>query len=241
MDTKLTNKHVLIIGGSSGIGRAIAAAAAQQGASVTVAGRSIDKLTQAATAIGANVRAIAADLTNPQSIADLFAQVGAIDHLAVTGPAPNFGLFGELDLHTVKTEFDGKFWGQWLAAQHAAKVLSHDGSITLMSGAYSQRPVAGASSLAAVQAGIEGLVRALAIDLSPLRVNAVSPGLTRTPLIEGVFGAEGAQTLYDDSAAQLPAKHVATPEDIAEVYLFLMRNRTTSGSVLFPDSGYTLR
>lgn len=110
-----------------------------------------------------------------------------------------------------------------------------------MSGAYSQRPITGASSLATVQAGIEGLVRVLAVELSPLRVNAVSPGLTRTPLIESVFGADAAISLFEETAPTLPAQHAATPADIAQTYIYLMQNRTTSRSVIFPDSGYTLR
>jgi NAD(P)-dependent dehydrogenase (short-subunit alcohol dehydrogenase family) len=241
MTNNFNSKTVLVIGGSSGIGLAVAKSAAAAGASVIISGRSADKLAAAAEQMGSGVRTITANIAEPASVAVLFDKAGRIDHLAITGPAPNFGAFAELDLETVKTEFDGKFWGQWLAAQYAAKVLPPEGSITLMSGAYSQRPVPGASSLASVQAGIEGLVRALAVELSPLRVNAVSPGLTRTPLIEGVFGTASAQSLYDQTAAQLPARYVAAPEDIAQVYLFLMHNRVTTGSVLFPDGGYTLR
>lgn len=109
-----------------------------------------------------------------------------------------------------------------------------------MSGAYSQRPVPGASSLAAVQGAIEGLVRGLAVDLAPLRVNAVSPGLTDTPLIRGIFGDAASEKLYADTAQALPARYVAKPEDIAQSYIYLMENKASTGSVLFPDGGYTL-
>ncbi len=237
----LNQQHILIIGGSSGIGLATAELVARQGANVIVAARDLAKLNRAVEQIGHNAQGLSVDITDPGSIAELFGQISRLDHVAVTGPAPGFAPFAELDYATVKAEFNGKFWGQWLIAKAAAKVLPPSGSLTLMSGAYSQRPVPGATSLAAVQAGMEGLVRGLAIDLAPIRVNAVSPGLTDTPLIRGLFGNQGTDTLIEQTAATLPARHVAKPADIAETYAYLMSSRATSGSVLFPDGGYTLR
>jgi NAD(P)-dependent dehydrogenase (short-subunit alcohol dehydrogenase family) len=243
MTSSLQNQRILIIGGSSGIGLATAQLAAERGAHVIIAGRSTAKLGAAVATLqtaNATARAIAVDITDASSIAQLFAEVGSIDHLAMTGPAPGFGSFKDLLVANVKSEFEGKFWGQYLAAQHAAKVLPAHGSITFMSGAYSQRPVPGATSLAAVQGAIEGLVRGLAVDLAPLRVNAVSPGLTDTPLIRGIFGDAGSEKLYADTAQSLPARYVAKPEDIAQSYIYLMENKASTGSVIFPDGGYTL-
>jgi NAD(P)-dependent dehydrogenase (short-subunit alcohol dehydrogenase family) len=243
MTSSLQNQRILIIGGSSGIGLATAQLAAERGAHVIIAGRSKAKLDAAVATLqtaNATARAIAVDITDASSIAQLFAEVGSIDHLAMTGPAPGFGSFKDLLVANVKSEFEGKFWGQYLTAQHAAKVLPAHGSITFMSGAYSQRPVPGATSLAAVQGAIEGLVRGLAVDLAPLRVNAVSPGLTDTPLIRGIFGDAGSEKLYADTAQSLPARYVAKPEDIAQSYIYLMENKASTGSVIFPDGGYTL-
>jgi NAD(P)-dependent dehydrogenase (short-subunit alcohol dehydrogenase family) len=243
MTSSLNNQRVLIIGGSSGIGLATAQLAAEHGAQVIIAGRSQQKLSNAVNALKAmNLKpyGISVDITDASSIARLFAEVGQFDHLVMTGPAPGFGSFKDLAVANVKLEFEGKFWGQYLAAQHAAKVLPTHGSITFMSGAYSQRPVLGASSLAAVQGAIEGLVRGLAVDLSPLRVNAVSPGLTDTPLIRAIFGDAGSEKLYADTAQALPARYVAQPEDIAQSYIYLMENKSSTGSVLFPDGGHTL-
>lgn len=243
MTSSLQNQRILIIGGSSGIGQATAEIAAERGAQVIIAGRSVSKINTAVAALKAintSALGLTVDITDASSIARLFAEVGAIDHLAMTGPAPGFGGFKDLLVANVKSEFEGKFWGQYIAAQHAAKVLPAHGSITFMSGAYSQRPVPGASSLAAVQGAIEGLVRGLAVDLAPLRVNAVSPGLTDTPLIRGIFGDAGSDKLYADTAQSLPTRYVAQPEDIAQSYIYLMENKASSGSVLFPDGGYTL-
>ena len=238
----LRNKRVVIIGGSSGIGLATAKMAALQGAKIVVAGRTKSKLEIAKEEIGNDhVDTYTVDITEEASIKDLFKQVGSFDHLVITGPAPQFGHFLELNIEQVHQEFEGKFWGQYRAAWYAAKLLSKEGSIVFMSGAYSARPILGASSLAAVQAGIEGLARGLALDLSPIRVNVISPGLTDTPIIKSAFSDDARLKLYEEQANMLPAKRIGTAEDIAQSILYLLSNRYVTGSTLFPDGGYTLR
>ncbi len=237
----LKNKRVVIIGGSSGIGLATAKMAAAEGAKVIIAGRTESKLKAAMAEIGNDVDTYTVDLTEEASIKALFEQVGSFDHLVITGPAPQFGHFLELNIEQVHQEFEGKFWGQYRAAWYGAKSISQSGSIVFMSGAYSARPVPGASSLAAVQAGIEGLARGLAIDLSPVRVNVISPGLTDTPIIQSAFADDARLKLYEEQANMLPAKRIGTPEDIAQSILYLLSNRYVTGSTLFPDGGYTMR
>ena len=237
----LNQKRVVIIGGSSGIGMALAIQAVAAGAKVVVAGRTEAKLQAVADKLGSAVETYQVDITNDTSVRTLFEKAGALDHLVITGPAPQFGHFLELDTEQVRQEFEGKFWGQYRAVKYAAPAIAQDGSIVLMSGAYSARPVPGATSLAAVQAGIEGLARGLAIDLSPIRVNVVSPGLTDTPIIHAAFPDEAnRQALYDGQVKSLPAQRIGTPDDIAESILYLLSNRYTTGSTLFPDGGYTL-
>lgn len=237
----LQNKRIVIIGGSSGIGLATAKMAAAEGAKVIIAGRTESKLKVAKTEIGNGVNTYTVDLTEEASIRDLFERVGSFDHLVITGPAPQFGHFLELNIEEVRQEFEGKFWGQYRAAWYAAKSISQSGSIVFMSGAYSARPVPGASSLAAVQAGIEGLARGLAIDLSPVRVNVISPGLTDTPIIQSAFPDDARIKLYEEQANMLPAKRIGTPEDVARSILYLLSNGYVTGSTLFADGGYTLR
>lgn len=242
LNNKLAQKRLLIIGGSSGIGLATAQQATAAGAQTIVAGRSESKLRDAVASISGDVTAYPVDLTDDASVKSLFEKVGALDYLVLTGPAPTFGHFLELDTEQVHQEFEGKFWGQYRAVKYAAPRLEKTGAIVLMSGAYSARPVPGATSLAAVQAGIEGLARGLAIDLAPIRVNVISPGLTDTPIIHNVFSDETARkALYDEQARVLPAQRVGTSEDIAESILYLLTNRYTTGSTLFPDGGYSLR
>ena len=237
----LENKRIVIIGGGSGIGLATAKLAAAEGAKVIIASRTQSKLDEAKIKIGSNTDTHTVDLTDEASIKELFERIGSFDHLVITGPAPQFCHFLELDIKQVRQEFEGKFWGQYRAAWFDAKTISQQGSIVFMSGAYSARPVPGASSLAAVQAGIEGLARGLAIDLSPVRVNVISPGLTDTPIVHDAFADDARQKLYEEQANMLPAKRIGTPEDIAGSILDLLTNRYVTGSTLFPDGGYTLR
>ena len=170
-----------------------------------------------------------------------------MDHVAITGPGPGFYPFADADLDQARADFDAKFWGQYLVARHAVPRLvaaaqgGADTSLTFMSGAFSQRPIPGATTLAAIQAGLEGLTRGLAVEVGPVRVNAVSPGLTDTPLIRGLFGNEAAEGLYADTAKDLPAKRVAQPEDVAEAFAMLMRSRSMTGTTIYPDGGLTLR
>lgn len=242
MANKLHDKTVLVIGGSTGIGLSVAKLAATEGAKVAIAARDRAKLQAARDEIGAHSQAHVVDIASEASVKALFDTVGRVDHLSITGPGPGFGSFKELSLDAVRADFEAKFWGQYRAAHFAVRAgLPHDGSITFMSGAYSTRPAPGASTLAAIQAGLEGLARGMAVDLSPIRVNAISPGLTDTPLIRGLFGKAAAEDLYRQTAAQLPSKRIASADEIAELYLFLMTNRTMTGSTLFPDGGYTLR
>jgi NAD(P)-dependent dehydrogenase (short-subunit alcohol dehydrogenase family) len=241
-NNKLAQKRLLVIGGSSGIGLATAQQATAAGAQTIVAGRNEAKLKAAVSSINGDVTAYPVDLTDDASVKSLFDRVGTFDYLVITGPAPNFGHFLELDTEQVHQEFEGKFWGQYRAVKYAAPHLNKEGAIVLMSGAYSARPVPGATSLAAVQAGIEGLARGLAIDLAPIRVNVISPGLTDTPIIHDFFSDETArQALYDEQTRVLPARRIGTSDDIAESILYLLTNRYTTGSTIFPDGGYSLR
>ena len=225
-------------GGSSGIGRAIAGAAKTDGARVTIAGRDAAKLDRAAHELGGVVDVARVDLTDPASIEAQF-EGRDLNHLAITGPGPGFAPFLEANLAQVQADFDAKFFGQYLAALQAPSILAAKGagSITFMSGASSQRPPAGASTLAAIQAGLEGLARALAVELGPVRVNAVSPGPTDTPPIRGLFGDAGAEGLHGRTAAERPTGRVTQAEDVARVYLMLLRSRAT----IHPDGGLTLR
>jgi NAD(P)-dependent dehydrogenase (short-subunit alcohol dehydrogenase family) len=145
-----------------------------------------------------------------------------------------------VDIREARQAFDSKFWGQYMAAKHGAPMIRSGGSITLVSGSNSQRPLPQAAVRAAINSAVEGLARALAVELMPIRVNAVAPGLVDTPLHDRL-PQERKDALFQAVAASLPLKRVGTAEEIAEAILHLMANGYTTGSTLFVDGGYTLR
>jgi NAD(P)-dependent dehydrogenase (short-subunit alcohol dehydrogenase family) len=237
---KLQGKKVVIIGGSSGIGLATAKAAAADGAQVIIASRSKEKLGKAAAEIKGKVESIPVNTLEESSVKALFDRAGEFDHLATPGSEAAWGPFLELDLRAAKSGFDSKFWGQYLAAKHGAPRIRPGGSITLFSGAYSQRPGRGASLLSAINSAVEGLGRALAVELSPVRVNVVSPGLVNTPIYSGM-PEEKRKAMFNAVAAANLVKRIGRPEDIAEAVLYLMSNGYTSGATLFVEGGIMLR
>ena len=236
----LTGKRAVFIGGSSGMGLAAAQLALKVGAQVVIAGRSREKLEQAKKEMGGRAEALSLDATDEAAVKAFFQQVGTFDHLVTTITSGERKAFLKLDMAVAKAHFDGKFWGQWLAAKYGAPQIKAGGSITFFSGIWSHRPPAEVAVVAAMNSGIEGLTRALAVELAPLRVNAVAPGLIDTPLYasmpvevrEGMFAAYGAAA---------PAKRVGRPEDVAQTVVYLMANAFTTGTTIFVDGGYTLR
>ena len=124
---------------------------------------------------------------------------------------------------------------------HAARIRP-GGSITFTSGIAARRPMRGGSAAAAINSGLEGLVRALAIELAPLRVNAVSPGWTDTPIWDGMAGMtnDRKKEAFAAMAARLPCGRIGRVEDIAEAIIFLMESQFSTGTVLDVDGGHRL-
>jgi NAD(P)-dependent dehydrogenase (short-subunit alcohol dehydrogenase family) len=231
---RIEGQSVVIIGGSSGMGLAIAKEAVDAGADVTIAGRSEAKLDEAHRAIAGDVVTRTVDVSDEQSVKSLFSQIGLFDHLVVTGSSVRTGPLRELPLADARASMDSKFWGQYMAARYAQ--IRPKGSITLFSGILSRRPSAGLASLAAINAAVEALGRALAVELAPVRVNVVSPGTTDTPAYAkmpddariGMFAAAAKRSLVG---------RVGKPEDIASLALELMSNGYMTGVVVDVDGG----
>lgn len=225
---------VLVIGGSSGIGQATAAAFAAQGAQVTIASRSRAKLDAAAAAIGHGVATVVLDVTNDQLVQDYFAADEMWDHVVVSAAQTPGGPARQLPLASAYDAMNSKFWGAYRVARLVR--IRDGGSLTLVSGYLSDRPRATSVLQGAINAALDALARALALELSPVRVNSVSPGLIATPLWDGI-DAETRQKMYDDTAKRLPAGCVGQAEDIARAVLFLAGTPFASGSRVLVDGG----
>lgn len=232
----LSGKKVVIIGGSSGMGLATAKMAVALGATVIICSRSADKLSQAKKSIGERTITYPLDTTKPEDIKTLFATIGKFDHLQTPGSSVAVGKFTELSANDEHTSFASKFWGQYYAAKYAVPYINQGGSITFYSGCWGQRPVIGSAIPASINGAIEALTRALAVELAPLRVNVISPGIIDTPLFSGMPEHEK-QAFFAKTAQSLPLKKIGTAEEIAQTAVYLMLNTYTTGSTLFVDGG----
>ena len=235
----LFDQKIAIIGGSSGIGLAVAQAAADAGAEVVIGSSSEAKLKGALAAVTERIEGRLIDVTNEESVREFFDKVGEVDHVVVTvGASYEPALVVDSDLLESQKPFLFKYWGQFLVAKHAGSRLTHGGSITLTSGILSQRPAKKLAIQASVNAAIEALGRTLALELAPRRANVVCPGFIDTgKLLADVPASLRAAQLLELKGADLPAQRVGQPKDAASAYIFAMENSHLTGQVLFVDGG----
>ncbi|MBN3832428.1 SDR family oxidoreductase [Burkholderia sp. Ac-20344] len=231
---KLDGQNVLVVGGSSGIGEATARAFAEHGASVTIASRDAAKLAESAARIGHGVRTGVMDTTDVASVRAFFDSAGEFDHVVVSAAQTPTGPVRGLELADAYAAMDSKFWGAYRVAR--AVRIRQGGSLTFVSGFLSVRPSKTSVLQGAINAALESLARGLALELSPVRVNTVSPGLIATPLWSKL-DAEARDRMYEGAAARLPAGRVGQPEDVANAVLYLASTPYATGSTVLVDGG----
>ncbi|KJS61179.1 SDR family oxidoreductase [Streptomyces rubellomurinus] len=238
--TLFAGQRVVVMGGSSGIGEAAATAFAADGAEVVVTGRDRDRLDAAVARIGGKTTGQQVDAADPAALAAFFAGAGTVDHLvvSVSGSAGG-GPFAQLDLAELARGFDAKFWPQVRVLQAALPHLRKDGSVTLITAGSSRAAFPGTAGLAAINGALDAMVPPLAVELAPLRVNAVSPGVIDTPWWDRV-PAEQRTALFDGLAATTPVGRVGRPEDVARAIHLLAANTFVTGVVLDVNGGTNL-
>lgn len=237
----LNGQQVVIIGGSSGIGLATAQLALNAGAKVAIAGRTQQRLDLAASSLvfeEDQLETFIADMSNAVSIESLFSNFAQVDHIFLPAGElrPDSVDIMKGDIEGIRTEMETRLLGIAQVVRNAKPLMS-GGSIVLMSGSYAHRPAKGGAMAASVVAAVEGMTRALALDLSPIRVNAIAPGIVETPLWDA-FGSQKDSILA--IGAKLPVGRVGRPEEIAQAVLFLMTNGFVTGISLPIDGGGSL-
>lgn len=236
----LRNRKVVICGGTSGIGLAVAHAALEQGATVIVSSSRHDKVEAAVAELGAGAAGRVADLSDAAAIKSLFAGIGEFDHLVYTaGDNLPLNELAHTDLDVTRHAFEVRVFGAIAAVKAATPHIRTGGSITLTSGIAGARPQKGWTAVASICGAMEGFTRALAVELAPLRVNIVSPGFTRSPLWSNIPEAER-ETIFQQVGARLPVSRVGEAGDVAQTYLYLMNNDFATGQTIVVDGGALL-
>jgi NAD(P)-dependent dehydrogenase (short-subunit alcohol dehydrogenase family) len=205
-----------------------------------VNGRDPTKLESVKKKIGDKCFIAAFDAAEPKDRARALAEIGSFDHLvlALSG-GKGAGLFAQVAPADLRSGFEAKFWMHFSLAQESLPYLSQSGSITFVSAISARAANPGTAGLSAINSAIEGLVRPLAVELRPRRVNAVSPGVIDTPWWNWMPEDQKRET-FEKFAAATPAGRVGRPEDIAEAIVFLIGNSFMTGCVLECDGGLRL-
>jgi len=236
----LRDKRVVILGGSSGIGLAVAEEAASQGAKVVIASSNAERVRKAAESVGGEVKGQAVDVSDERAVEAFFARLGSFDHLVYTaGDSLRLHELASTDLMQARRAFELRYWSALAAVKYGSPNIHKGGSIVLTTGIAGQRPHKGWVVAASVCGTIEALTRALAVELAPIRVNAVSPGVVRTNLWQSMSATEREQ-LYESVGNSLPVGRVGEPYDIAQAYLFLMQEGFSTGQTVVVDGGTVL-
>jgi NAD(P)-dependent dehydrogenase (short-subunit alcohol dehydrogenase family) len=235
----LKSTRVLVIGGTSGIGLGIAAAVAERGAIPIVVSRRQSSVDRALAQLPDGARGATVDLTDAADLDRLADEIGEIDHLVFTAGeslelAPLAGLTAEL----ITGFFSTRFVGALMAVRVFAPRIAEGGSITLTSGTAAELPGFGVLPVT-VCAAMNAATKALAVELAPIRVNAVAPGVVRTPLWDAMSAADR-DAMYHASAQQLPLGRIAEVEDVALAYVYHMEQAYGTGIVLTIDGGTVL-
>ena len=236
----LSGKRVVVLGGTSGIGLAVAEAVARAGATPVVASRDQTRVDATVASLPAGAEGFAVDVTDEAAVSGMFERIGPFDHLVFTaGETLALGALAETSLASARQFFETRYWGAFTAAKHGAPLIRPGGSIVFSSGSAGLRPRAGWALGASICMAMEGLTRALAVELAPIRVNVVTPGFVRTPLWQNI-PEDDREAMFVAAGERLPVGRVGEAAEVAETYVFLMRQGFATGQSFVVDGGGVL-
>jgi NAD(P)-dependent dehydrogenase (short-subunit alcohol dehydrogenase family) len=238
MTGSLKGQTVLIVGRGSGLARAAALAARDEAAQVIAAGRNPQALS-AAYADEPGVSCETVDITDEESISALGERIGIVDHVVSTASSRARGRIAQLDRDAVRLSFDTKVLGPLMLAKHLAPRMSNEGSFVIFSGAAATKITVGTLGVAITNAAADTLARSLALELAPIRVNAISPGVIDSGAWDAL-GEQGKADYFADMTARNPARRIGTPDDIAQAVVFALTSTFLTGQTLHIDGGEPL-
>jgi NAD(P)-dependent dehydrogenase (short-subunit alcohol dehydrogenase family) len=237
---EFSEKRIVVLGGSSGIGLEVAQQAAAQGARAIIASSNADRVKQAVATLDGKAEGHTLDLSKERDIQNFFEKIGDVDHLVFTaGDTLQLNELVETDLTKARQAFELRYWAVLAAVKYASPHIRKDGSIVLTTGIAGRRPRKGWTVAASICGTIEALTRALAVELAPIRVNAVCPGVVRTNLWNNMQDQDR-EAMYENAGKRLLVGRVGEAPEIARTYLFLMQEGYSTGQTIVVDGGAAL-
>ena len=235
----LNNKRIVVTGITGGIANATVQRLLKSGASVIVSARTQEKLDAALATLDGDITGQVMNLASEDSIAAFFEKVGEFDHLVTPAASSMFAPIAEMDMKAAREILETKQWGQMLCVHYGSKMISKTGSITVFSGTVTQKPLPGSTMFAAVGAASEASARVWGLELAPVRVNSIVPGIIETPIWGNLMGDAASDTL-GSIAESLPVGRVGSADDVAKAVEFLIDNEFVNGHALVVDGGHRL-
>jgi NAD(P)-dependent dehydrogenase (short-subunit alcohol dehydrogenase family) len=236
----LHGSKVVIIGAGSGIGRSIAVAMSQAGATLVLGGRTLQSLERTAESSSGTVEVRVLDAAVEEQVEGFFEEIGAFDHLVSTIGHGVTGPIRTLRADEIRRAMDAKLWAPLFLVKHGAPRIAANGSFTFFSGIRAARPNARSSVTSMVNGGLEAFAKAMAVELGPVRANVISPGIGDSGPFWDRLGAEERDRFFADFALRAPARRVGSPGDQASAVLFAIGNPFRTGTVLAVDGGALL-
>lgn len=227
---------VVVVGGTSGIGREIARAFAERGRDVVLTGRDADRAGAIAAEIGGSTRGLALDLASPELVAGALADVGPVEHLVLAAIERDENSARAYDVARATRLVTLKLVGYTEVVHALVPRFTEGASVVLFGGLARERPYPGSTTITTVNGGVSALVRTLAVELAPVRFNAIHPGIVGdSPAWSGKPAA-----VLDGVRARTPGGRLAAMEDVVGAVLFLLENRAVNGINLDVDGGWLL-
>jgi NAD(P)-dependent dehydrogenase (short-subunit alcohol dehydrogenase family) len=224
---------VLVVGGTGGIGREVARHYHEQGHDVTITGRDLERTTTIAAEIGADVGALAFDLAEPETIADALSGLGAVSRLVLSSIARDNNPIREYTIATATYLATMKLVGYTATVHTLIDRLADDSSVVLFGGRAKDRPYPGSTTVSTVNGGVSSLIRTLAVELAPVRFNALHPGIVGdSPFWEN--------KPLDAVLQRTPTKRLVTMAEVVDATVFLLENGGVNGVNLYVDGGWML-
>ena len=228
---------VVVIGGTQGLGLEVARHYTEQGREVVLSGRDAGRAETVAAELGGRARGIGLDLAEPAELADRLAGVERVAHLVLAAIDRDENRVRSFDLVSATRLVTLKLVGSTEVVHQLVPRMDPDASVVLFGGRAKDRPYPGSTMVSTVNGGVAGLVSSLAVELAPIRCNAIHPGIVG----DSPYWSAKGEAVLERYRSQVPSRQLTTMQDVVGAVVFLLENRSVTGANLYVDAGWLLQ